>query len=76
MGLNTCWVGGTFSKGKCKAKIGYRQKEQPCTCKVLENGDVEVIFDEPLRAITPGQACVLYDGDEVLGGGTILNDEV
>ena len=57
----------------CKAKVRYRQKEQPCTAKVLPNGNVEVVFDEPQRAITPGQACVLYDGDEVLGGGTILN---
>jgi len=56
---------------KCKAKIRYRQKEQPCVCNALPDGRVEVLFDEPLRAITPGQACVLYDGDEVLGGGTI-----
>lgn len=39
--------------------------------KVLENGDVKVSFDEPIRAITKGQSVVLYDGDVVLGGGTI-----
>lgn len=68
------WTCGIVPDGekKCKAKIRYRQKEQPCKCRVLEDGRVEVLFDEALRAITPGQACVLYDGDEVLGGGTIL----
>ena len=35
-------------------------------------GSVQVLFDRPQRAITPGQAVVLYDGDTVLGGGTIL----
>ena len=39
--------------------------------KVLENGDVKVSFDEPIRAITKGQAVVLYDGDIVVGGGVI-----
>ena len=58
----------------CKAKIRYKHKEQPCKAQVLPDGSVEVEFDEPQRAITPGQACVLYDGDEVLGGGTILPD--
>ena len=68
------WTSGIIPDKEipCKAKIRYRQKEQPCTAKVLENGNVKIIFDEPQRAITPGQACVLYDGDEVLGGGTIL----
>ena len=59
----------------CKAKIRYKHKEQPCTASVLPNGDVSVVFDEPQRAITPGQACVLYRDDEVLGGGTILPDQ-
>jgi tRNA-specific 2-thiouridylase len=38
----------------------------------MENGFTKVVFDEPQRAITPGQAVVLYDGDTVLGGGTIV----
>ena len=59
----------------CKAKIRYKHKEQPCTASVLPNGNVSVVFDEPQRAITPGQACVLYRDDEVLGGGTILPDQ-
>ena len=57
---------------RCSAKIRYRQTEQPCEVTVEEGGSVQVLFDRPQRAITPGQAVVLYDGDTVLGGGTIL----
>ena len=57
---------------RCSAKIRYRQTEQPCEVTVEENCSVQVLFDRPQRAITPGQAVVLYDGDTVLGGGTIL----
>ena len=54
-----------------KAKIRYRHPEQPCEVAVREDGTVEVVFDQPQRAITSGQAVVLYDGDTVLGGGVI-----
>lgn len=57
---------------RCLAKIRYRHKESPATVRVLENDRIEVIFDEPQRAITSGQAVVLYDGDLLLGGGTIV----
>ena len=57
---------------RCSAKIRYRQTEQPCEVTVEEDGSVQVLFDRPQRAITPGQTVVLYDGDTVLGGGTIL----
>ena len=57
---------------RVKAKARYRQPEQPATVRPLPDGKVEVEFDEPQRAITRGQAVVLYDGDEVVGGGTIL----
>ena len=40
--------------------------------EVLENGNVRIVFDEPIRAITKGQSVVLYDGEVVLGGGTIV----
>ncbi len=67
------WIAGmapaeSFS---CKAKIRYRQEEQPATASLLSNGDVHISFDKPQRAITKGQAAVLYDGDTVLGGGVI-----
>lgn len=57
---------------RVKARIRYRHTEQPATVYPEENGVARVIFDEPQRAITPGQAVVLYDEDTVVGSGTIL----
>lgn len=54
------------------AKIRYRQKEQPATVTQLDENTLQVTFDEPQRAATIGQAGVLYDGDLVIGGGTIM----
>ena len=56
---------------RCSAKIRYKHDEAPCTISPLEGGAVGVEFDEPQRAITPGQAVVFYDGDTVIGGGWI-----
>lgn len=53
------------------AKARSRMTEQPATVYPEENGFARVVFDEPQRAITVGQAVVLYDGDLVIGGGTI-----
>ena len=53
------------------AKTRSRMMEQPATVYPEENGFARVEFDEAQRAITPGQAVVLYDGDQVIGGGTI-----
>ena len=68
------WISGEVPTAsfKCKVKIRYRQKEQDAVIYPLENGVVKIVFDEPQRAITPGQAAVAYDGDIVLGGGIIL----
>ena len=67
------WIGGEAPSQpiRCRAKTRYRQTEQPAVATVNPDGSVTVTFDEPVRAITPGQACVLYDGDVVLGGGVI-----
>ena len=53
------------------AKIRYRHTEQPATVYPEKNGFARVEFDQPQRAITTGQAVVLYDGNIVVGGGTI-----
>ena len=57
---------------KISAKTRYRQKESPATIYPESPDKVRVVFDEPQRAITPGQAVVFYDGDIVVGGGNIV----
>ena len=68
------WISGAAPDGpiRCMAKTRYRQKEQPCTATANPDGSVTIVFDEPIRAMTPGQAAVLYDGEVVLGGGEIV----
>ena len=61
----------SFHGLKCKAKIRSRSPEAACRVTLFENSMVHVEFDEPQRAVTPGQAVVFYDGDEILGGGFI-----
>ena len=56
---------------RLKAKVRYRQPEQWATVTQPDEHTLRVVFDEPQRAITKGQALVLYDGDIVVGGGTI-----
>ena len=55
----------------CTAKFRYRQQDSPVTVEMRQDGSALITFDEPQRAITPGQAVVLYDGDACIGGGTI-----
>ncbi len=55
----------------CSAKIRYRQQDSGCRLTSLDGDRAEVEFDQPQRAITPGQALVFYDGEQCLGGGTI-----
>ena len=56
---------------RCLAKVRYRQQEQAALVRALPNGWVELTFDEPQRAMAPGQAAVWYQGDTLVGGGTI-----
>jgi len=68
------WVSGTAPElpVTCLSRIRYRQPLQACTASADEDGKIAVRFDVAQRAVTPGQFVVLYDGDEVLGGGTII----
>ncbi len=56
---------------RAQCKIRYRAQALPCTLWPQANGDVTVVFDEPLRDITPGQGAVFYLADLCLGGGII-----
>ncbi len=57
---------------RAKVKVRYSQSEHDGTVTPIEGGRVKVEFDTPVRAITKGQAVVFYDGDYVIGGGTII----
>ncbi len=66
------WVGyQPEAQEVIQAKIRYRSQAENCRVICLEEGKFEVDFEEPQRAISPGQAIVFYQGDEVLGGGWI-----
>ncbi len=54
----------------CEAQIRYRQKPQKCRLK-MKGDSLCIFFDEPQRAVTPGQVCALYDGERVLGSAII-----
>ncbi|MGI6071868.1 MAG: tRNA 2-thiouridine(34) synthase MnmA [Lachnospiraceae bacterium] len=57
---------------RCRIKIRFRQSPASALCQPNGSGTIKVFFDEPQRAITPGQAAVMYDGDIVIGGGVIV----
>lgn len=56
---------------RCSAKIRYNSPPAPATARILANGDLQVVFDEPRFGVAPGQAVVCYESDRVLGGGWI-----
>lgn len=67
------WISGEEPSApiRCAAKIRYRHREQPCLLTPLPDGGARLDFDQPQRAITPGQSAVVYEGDKVLGGGEL-----
>ena len=70
--LNWMSVPDLTEERSASAKIRYNHTGTPCTLQKTASDQVRVQFHEPVRAVTPGQAVVFYDGDCVLGGGTIL----
>ena len=57
---------------RVNARVRYNQKEQPATVYAAGDNAIRVVFDEPQRAVAKGQAVVLYQGDSVIGGATII----
>ncbi len=71
--INLNWISGKPpTAGQIvTAKVRYRQPDQACRIVSAEHGGLSLQFEQPQRAVTPGQSVVLYDGDECLGGGVI-----
>jgi tRNA-uridine 2-sulfurtransferase len=57
---------------RCTVRVRHGGSETPCSVRLMEGARAEVSFDEPIRAIAPGQQAVFYDAERVLGGGTIV----
>ena len=70
------WVAFEEPEGDVRAdvRVRYRHKESPATVTPLGGGRARVRFEEPQRAVTPGQATVFYRGEEVVGGGWIVRE--
>ena len=67
------WISSMKPEGElaCSAKFRYRQKDNDVTIRFVDETTVYVTFKNPIKAVTPGQAAVFYQGDICLGGGTI-----
>lgn len=65
------WMDGPPTTGRLNVKIRYRQSDQACSLHALPNARWRVEFEQPQRAVAPGQFAVFYDGDRCLGGGVI-----
>lgn len=70
---NVNWIAGEQPVYPFSAtvKIRYRARDIPCLVNSVGNGDIHISLDSPVRDITPGQAAVIYNGEDCLGGGTI-----
>jgi tRNA-specific 2-thiouridylase len=68
------WISIPALTAPMRVKIKIRHRHEPASAMLepAANGEVTARFDEPQRAVTPGQSAVFYDGDEVVGGGWIL----
>lgn len=73
--LNFMSISDLQGEMRVTGKIRYGHKGAPCTISKIEEDKLVCHFDEPVRAITAGQAVVFYDGDTVIGGGTIIAEQ-
>ena len=71
-GLNWISIPSLEGEMRVRVKIRHRHEPAPATLRMSGKDEAEAIFDEPQRAVTPGQAAVFFDGDEVVGGGWII----
>lgn len=69
--VNTIKYGAIADGMRVNAKIRYRDEGGPATLRSLPDGRLDVRFDAPRRAVTPGQSVVFFEGDDVVGGGII-----
>ena len=76
--VDTSWISGSApSEGtRLAAKTRYRQRDAGCVVARVSAGEVELVFDEPQWAVTPGQSAVLYHGEASLGGGVIATASI
>ena len=70
--LNWISIAGWQAEMRAQVKIRHRHEPAWATLRLSGEDEVEARFDEPVRAVTPGQAAVFYAGDEVIGGGWIV----
>jgi tRNA-specific 2-thiouridylase len=61
---------------RAQVRVRHRAKEAPATVYPRADGSARVRFDAPVRAVAPGQSCVFYDGDVVIGGGVLKKSVV
>jgi tRNA-specific 2-thiouridylase len=68
------WIAVARLEGEMRVQVKIRHRHEPAWATLCMDGEdrVRAVFDQPQRAITPGQAAVFYDGDEVVGGGWIV----
>ena len=72
MANNLNWIASPPEQPvKVKVRVRYRHQEAEATVTPTADDSVHVLFEEPQMAITPGQTAAFYDGDNVIGGGTI-----
>ena len=71
-GVNWIAIAEPDEQVRAGVRVRYRHSPAPATITTMPNQRARIVFDEPQRAITPGQATVFYRGDEVVGGGWIV----